>query len=221
MRRKSWPTLWVCALTLSCSDQGADTPQPPANRNECLQRAAFPAPSSSPYCLPFAEGSAFTVTQSYCAPPPGSHQTRFAWDFDMPLGAPVHAVRSGVVVELREHWPDTDPLGGHENMVSLRHADETISLYIHMQHEGVLVELGDSVPRGGLLGWSGSSGTETPHLHFMVCIRGGLCSSPTEITLPISYRNAQGPLDPIGGLVLGERYVAGPCNGDAARSDDP
>lgn len=209
---RSWSAILACGLTLSCGDEGPEIPEPPADRTECLQRAVFPAPSSSSYCLPFAEGSAFTVTQSYCSPPPGSHQTRFAWDFDMPMGAEVRAARSGVVVELREHWPDTDPQGGHENMVSLRHSDETISLYIHMRHEGVLVGLGDTIPRGGLLGWSGASGTETPHLHFMVCIRGGLCSSPSEITLPVSYRNAQGPLDSLGGLVQGERYVAGPCD---------
>lgn len=96
-------------------------------------------------------------------------------------------------------------------MVSLRHDDETISLYIHMRQNGVLVELGDSVPRGGLLGWGGSSGTPVPHLHFMVCIRGGLCSSPTEITLPLTFRNAVGPLDSIGGLMVGETYTAGSC----------
>ena len=35
----------------------------------------------------------------------------------------VLAVRSGRVVELREHWSDDDPMGGHETRVALRHDD--------------------------------------------------------------------------------------------------
>ena len=201
----------VGGLMLGCGDEGPEVPQPPANRGQCIQRAAFPTPSSAQYCLPYAENSAFLVTQSYCSLPARSHETRFAWDFAMPMGTEIRAAREGVVVELREHWLDTDTQGGHENMVALRHADETLSLYIHLQHNGVLVEMGDTVPAGGLLGLGGSSGTGFPHLHFMVCLRAGLCSSPTEITLPISYRNAIGPLDSIGGLAEGEEYLAGPC----------
>jgi len=128
------------------------------------------------------------------------------------MGTEIIAARAGVVVELREHWLDTDTQGGHENMVALQHDDESLSLYIHMMKDGVLVEMGDTVPRGGLIGWMGSSGTGFSHLHFMICLRGGLCSSPREITLPISYRNAIGPLDSIGGLVEGEEYLAGACN---------
>lgn len=38
------------------------------------------------------------------------------------------------------------------------------------------------------------------------------CSTWTnEITLPVSFRNAEGPLDTFGGLLVGERYRAGPC----------
>jgi murein DD-endopeptidase MepM/ murein hydrolase activator NlpD len=181
-------------------------------RAECLERAVFPDPSTSPYCLPFATDSAYTVTQSYCSPPPRSHQTRFAWDFAMPMSTEILAAREGVVIEMREHWLDSDSQGGHENVVVLLHPDETLSLYIHMQHEGVLVELGDTVPQGGLLGWIGTSGTGFPHLHFMVCVRGGFCSSPTETTVPISFSNAIGPLDSIGGILQDAEYLAGACN---------
>lgn len=207
------PILIVLGL-LGCSD-GTAEPQAPRSREECLGRADFGPPTASPYCLPFAEGSAYAVVQSYCAPPPGSHVTRFAYDFNLPMGTEVLNAREGVVVELREHWPDDNRTGGQENMVSLRHADETISLYIHMKQDGVLVELGDTVPRGGLLGWSGASGDPTgyPHLHFMVCLRGGICSSPNEVTLPVNFNNAIGPLDSNQGLVVGETYTAGRCTG--------
>ena len=212
MSQRIWFVLVIGCAALSCGDEGPEVPEAPFSRTECIRRAVFPEPTSSPYCLPFAEGSAFTLTQSYCSPSGRSHNTRFAWDFAGPMGTEIIAARAGVVVELREHWLDTDPQGGHENMVAVRHDDESLSLYIHMMKDGVLVELGDTVPRGGLIGWMGSSGTGFSHLHFMICLRAGLCSSPTEITLPISYRNAVGPLDSIGGMVEGEEYLAGACS---------
>jgi murein DD-endopeptidase MepM/ murein hydrolase activator NlpD len=191
-------------------------PLPPATRQECLAAADFVEPSGSPYCLPYTTGSSHSVSQSYCSPAPGSHETRFAYDFAMPLGTEIRAARAGVVVELREHWLDTDRTSGHENMISLRHEDDTISLYLHLQHEGVVPEMGDTIPMGGLLGYSGNTGDSSgfPHLHFQVCLRGGMCSWKTgEYTLPVSFRNALGPLDSRGGLSLGATYEAGSCSG--------
>ena len=190
-----------------CSGGGSPTGLEPS-RSSCAN-PVFGEPGSSPWCLPYAMGTAYTVTQSYCST--GSHAGRFAYDFDMPMGAEVLAARGGEVVELREHWSDTDTQGGHENVVILRHDDATLSLYIHMRQDGVLPELGDYIPSGGLLGWSGSSGTGFPHIHFQVCLRGGMCSSGNEVTLPVNFRNARGPLDPLGGLVSGGVYSAGAC----------
>ncbi len=201
--------LGALALALAAGCGGGSPTRP----GEALQSCANPVfgdPAASPYCLPFAAGAAYTVTQSYCST--GSHAGRFAYDFDMPMGSEVLAARAGEVVELREHWSDDDTMGGHENVVILRHDDGTLSLYIHMRHQGVLVEMGDYVPRGGLLGWSGSSGTGFPHIHFQVCLRSGECSSRSvEITLPMNFRNAEGPMDALGGLAVGERYRAGVC----------
>jgi murein DD-endopeptidase MepM/ murein hydrolase activator NlpD len=194
-------------LVISC---GSDSPTRPEEARASCANPTFGEPAASPWCLPYATGTAYTVTQSYCST--GSHAGRFAYDFDMPMGTEVLAARSGEVVELREHWSDRDTQGGHENVVILRHSDRTLSLYIHMRHEGVLPELGDYVPQGGLLGWSGSSGTGFPHIHFQVCLRGGQCSTGSnEVTLPTSFRNAEGSLDSLGGLVTGEVYQASPC----------
>ena len=201
-------------LTASaCSEEVA--PRPPETRQECLAAANFGDPASSPFCLPYDAGMSHSVAQSYCAPAPGSHETRFAYDFAMPLGTEVRAARAAVVVELREHWLDSDRTGGHENMVALRHDDETISLYLHLRYQGVVPEMGDSVPMGGLLGYSGNTGDSSgfPHLHFQVCLRGGMCSWKTgEYTLPVNFKNALGPLDFRGGLLLGTSYEAGNCS---------
>ncbi len=195
-------------MIAGCGGDSSPT-RPDAPRASCAD-PVFAQPTASPYCLPYAAGTAYTVTQSYCST--GSHAGRFAYDFDMPMGTEVLAARAGEVVELREHWSDQDTQGGHENVVILRHSDDTLSLYIHMRQDGVLPELGDYVPRGGLLGWSGSSGTGFPHIHFQVCLRGGQCSTGTnEVTLPVNFRNADGPLDALGGLVSGERYQALAC----------
>jgi murein DD-endopeptidase MepM/ murein hydrolase activator NlpD len=130
------------------------------------------------------------------------------------MGTEVLAARAGEVVELREHWSDDDTQGGHENVVILRHSDQALSLYIHMRQNGVAVELGDYVSQGGLLGWSGRSGTFEPHIHFQVCLRGGQCSTGTnEVTLPVNFSNTDGALDTLGGLVEGERYGASACVG--------
>ena len=208
-------TVLVSALLIllqpACDSSSPTQPRPPSTREACLADASFGAAASSPYCLPFAAGSGYPVSQSYCSPS-GSHHTRFPYDFDMPMGTEILASRAGEVVELREHYLDSDTQGGHENVVILRHSDESLGLYIHMRHQSVLVELGDYVPRGGLLGYSGQSGSFHPHLHFQICLRAGLCSTgTTEITLPVNFRNADGPLDSRGGLITGETYTARVC----------
>jgi murein DD-endopeptidase MepM/ murein hydrolase activator NlpD len=132
----------------------------------------------------------------------------------MPMGTEIIAARAGTVVELREHYQDNDTVASHTNMVCLRHEDETISLYLHMQCEGIDVELGDYIPKGGHLGWSGNSGDThgTPHLHFQVCLKAGMCSSETgEYTVPMNFSNTVGPHDQAGGLIAGETYLALPC----------
>ena len=207
----------VTVLVAACGEGTApeEIPQAPQTRSACLAGAVFADPAVSPYCLPWAEGQSYTVGQSYCSPSPGSHQKRYAYDFVMPTGTEILNVRAGEVVELREHFADDDRIGGHENMVSLRHDDETISIFMHLKHEGVAVELGDRVPQGALLGWSGSSGDPAgiPHLHFQICLRSGLCSYKTqEITVPVNFRNAEGVHTGAGGLALGERYTAGACH---------
>ena len=197
------------ALIAGCGGSSPTGPEP--TRASCAN-PVFADPAGSTWCLPYAAGTAFTVTQSYCTPPGHSHNGRFAYDFDMAMGTEVLAARAGEVVELREHFSDDDTRGGHENVVILRHADATLSLYIHMRQDGVLPELGEYVDRGSLLGWSGSSGTGFPHIHFQVCLRGGQCSTgANEVTLPVSFRNADGPLDAVGGLVAGEIYGARAC----------
>ena len=86
------------------------------------------------------------------------------------VGTKVQAILPGTVVA---HWPAPDGYWkGHPTfggLVIIRHANDTFSLYGHMQrtfiHEGQWVEAGETI------GEVGSSGVSTgPHLHFEIII---------------------------------------------------
>lgn len=71
---------------------------------------------------------------------------------------------------------------------------------------GVIVEAGDTVEAGQYFALSGNSGESgEPHLHF------GIYQDypPVEgVNVPVTFRNAEGPLDSLGGLIRGTVYKA-------------
>jgi len=71
-------------------------------------------------------------------------------------GSPIYAVDDGVVIDVYHH-----PRGG--NQIRIRHPDGYVSGYAHT---GPVVQPGQSVRRGEVIGHSDGSGTPTPHLHF-------------------------------------------------------
>lgn len=63
--------------------------------------------------------------------------------------------------------------GGYGNYVVIQHDDGTSTLYGHMYEKSIMVEAGDKVSAGQVLGKIGSSGRSTgPHLHFEIRING-------------------------------------------------
>ncbi len=124
------------------------------------------------YSLPFAPGQSATVSQGYNGA--ASHYdsaNKFALDFDLPEGSPVHNARDGVVVQLEESFGSGGPRSpvGHVNFVRVQHSDHSVAEYAHLLRGGVAVKVGEKVRRGQLLGLSGNSGKTTgPHLHFAV-----------------------------------------------------
>ena len=65
------------------------------------------------------------------------------------------------------------------NYVRVRHANGWVSWYYHLKRDTVVVEIGDAVDCGDVLGLVGSSGRSyLPHLHFEVADSAGVTVDP-------------------------------------------
>jgi murein DD-endopeptidase MepM/ murein hydrolase activator NlpD len=93
-------------------------------------------------------------------------------DLSAARGTPVHAAGPGEVVRARR-------LGGYGRVVYLDHGNGTQTRYAHLQK--ILVEEGQFIAAGTVLGRVGSSGRATgPHLHFEVR-QDGRTVAPADI----------------------------------------
>lgn len=167
-------------------------------------------PDSSLYILPFRKGETYLLNQSYCSPNPSwGHHNYFAYDFEMPIGTELIAMRSGEVLYTQEIKEDNNADCGNNsgNYIYMKHTDGTVAVYYHLTKDGVLVNVGDHVEQGQLIGLSGNTGCSSgPHVHVNIFSP----DSPFErqYTLPFNFRNAEGPLDANNGLILNEKYTA-------------
>jgi murein DD-endopeptidase MepM/ murein hydrolase activator NlpD len=135
-----------------------------------LQRGIIKDDTSYVYALPYEEGEKHRIVQGYFGP--FSHRDRAALDFKMKRGTKITAAREGVVTRVKE---DGDRGGWnkkysrHGNNIIITHPDGSRAGYWHLQLNGALVNVGDTVKRGQVIGLSGKTGyTAMPHLHFLV-----------------------------------------------------
>jgi len=92
-------------------------------------------------------------------------------DIAAPIGTPIFAAASGEVVSAG--WNS----GGYGNLVKIRHADGSITLYAH--NSKLFVANGQYVDQGQQISAMGSTGRSTgPHLHFEVHPGGGSAVNP-------------------------------------------
>lgn len=122
--------------------------------------------------LPFREGFTTKMMQAFHGYV--SHKDDLAYSVDMKCeeGDAITASRDGRVWKVREDSNSGcgDPTCMDQaNYVILDHGDGTYSEYYHLRHYGVLVEEGDKVCAGEVIGICGNTGYSTgPHLHFAV-----------------------------------------------------
>lgn len=155
-----------CASWVSCR-MNKEAQKSPA---KLLQKGKLTEDTSYIYSLPYEIGKTHRVVQGYYSA--YTHRNRVALDFKMKKGTKICAARGGVVVRMNE----SGSRGGlnskyrqDANFIVIQHEDGTRAGYWHLQKDGVLVNIGDKVNQGQVIGLSGNTGyTAFPHLHFVV-----------------------------------------------------
>jgi murein DD-endopeptidase MepM/ murein hydrolase activator NlpD len=147
----------------SGEDDAPDDPPPPSSEGD----EASPPPPADSWGWPAA---CRRVTSYF-----GQRWGRTHWGVDiactrvMPTTPPIHASRGGVVSQLNCGT-------GYGICVIVDHLDGDFSLYAHLSSQ--VVSRGQTVQRGTVLGYEGSTGNSTgPHLHFEIW-KGGARTDP-------------------------------------------
>ena len=97
-------------------------------------------------------------------PTTGQYKFHNGVDLANDQGTPIYAARSGKVTVATYG-------GTYGNYVTINHGDGYSSLYAHMTR--YVVHKGDTVKKGQLIGYMGSTGRSTgPHLHFSIFYNG-------------------------------------------------
>jgi murein DD-endopeptidase MepM/ murein hydrolase activator NlpD len=150
------------------------------------------------YLPPIKPGSAFQVTQGFGGK--FSHQdeqNHFAIDIAMPVGTPILAARSGVVMKVDNDYfrggTDNQAYLSRANTIRILHDDGSMALYAHLELEQAQVHPGQKVYAGQLIAYSGNTGfTSGPHLHFSVQVNKGM----KLVSVPFKFSEDDGELGP-------------------------
>lgn len=167
--------------------------------------------SEEPYYPPLETNASFQITQAFGGS--FSHQdeqNRYAVDIAMPEGTPVHAARSGLVMEVENDFfkGGTQKAYVNEaNSIRILHDDGSMAVYAHLALEKAQVQEGMEVKTGQLIGYSGNTGFSTgPHLHFAVQYNQGM----KLMSVPFQFINRNGEAeDPEVGTMLQGLAIAG------------
>lgn len=169
---------------------------------ECIARGAPPAPPPAPgprddvFLLPFDCGRTQRVVQGNASGRGHDAAAAYAFDFDLPLGAPLRAMKPGDVLYTRDATRPGDPCwsGGGQacadaaNAVVLGHADGSRTRYDHLGRVAVTVgqhlAQGDPVGEVGATGWSPG-----PHAHVA---RTEACNVADCNSIPLSFADVPG-----------------------------
>ncbi|MFT5640000.1 MAG: murein DD-endopeptidase MepM/ murein hydrolase activator NlpD [Cyclobacteriaceae bacterium] len=122
------------------------------------------------YQLPYPRGKTYRVDQGYNGKT--THENKNALDFNLPEGSEICAIRAGIVFELEEKNKRGCPRQecvNLSNFIVIEHEDGSLANYAHLKKNGVLLEVGDKVSAGEVIGLSGETGWASgPHLHLEI-----------------------------------------------------
>ena len=98
-------------------------------------------------------------------------------DFAAPMGTPIMASGSGIIIRAR--W-----CGGGGNCVKIKHNSTYETIYAHMKNFARGIKEGARIKQGQIIGYVGSTGNSTgPHLHYEVVVNGKKINSQ-KLKLP-------------------------------------
>ncbi|NRB77521.1 MAG: M23 family metallopeptidase [Saccharospirillaceae bacterium] len=157
------------------------------------------------YQLPFAIGSTKKVSQGYNGQ--RTHQNVNAIDFNLDEGTEIFVMRAGRVVKIEQQFNEggfDDNFKFKANYVQILHDDLTLAKYVHLKLNGVVVQHGQLVQAGDLIGYSGNTGYSSgPHLHISVSALDTINKSLTFQTIFKTASNLDGEI-----LEEGKSYTA-------------
>jgi len=147
-----------------------------------------------PYRLPVPAGKFFRISQAFNgAATHNDEQNYYAVDIPMDEGTPVHAARSGVIMDVANDFfnggVEDSALEQQANYVRIIHDDGTMAVYAHLKLETLQFPIGTRVVRGQMIALSGNTGYSSgPHLHFVVQKNAGM----KLVSIPFQFIGAKG-----------------------------
>ena len=137
------------------------------------------------------------ITQEYGATAFAKYGYAGKWhnglDFAASIGTPIYSAEKGTVIAVGNSDKYCNK-GAYGKFVVVKHENNLTTLYSHLSLQKVKV--GDTIERGGLLGYSGNTGYATgPHLHFSVFSSQTFKMGPSRICGLLPYGGDLNPAD--------------------------
>lgn len=137
------------------------------------------------------------ITQDYGATEFAKYGYRGKWhngvDFAASIGTPVLSAEKGTAIAVGNSDRYCNR-GAYGKFVVVEHENNLTTLYAHLSLQ--IIKKGDTIERGGLIGYSGKTGYATgPHLHFSVYASQTFRIGPSMMCGPLPYGGDLNPMD--------------------------